>query len=97
MPNGKIMGDPDGNYLNIPAIKGDRRRIAEITRVAHDLLKNNGAPEEGTVYFMPGSRRVTGEEFEEQKMRMNSGLVPDEYDVAAMKEALIDERTNAHR
>lgn len=97
MPDGKIMGDPDGNYLNIASVKGDRAKIANISRIAHDLLRDNGVPEEGVAYFMPGRRRVTEEEYEGQKMRLDSGLVPDEYDVAAMKEALIDERTNSLR
>jgi len=92
MPNGKIMGDDEGNYLNIPSVKGDRDKIANISRIAHNLLRDNGVPEEGVAYFMPGRRRVNDEELEEQKMRMTSGLVPDEYDVASMKETLAAEK-----
>ena len=92
MPNGKIMGDDEGNYLNIPSEKDDQAKIANITRVAHAILKSNGFPAEGAPIFQPGRRQVTDEEFEEQKARLKSGLVPDEYDVASMLETLKAEK-----
>lgn len=92
MPNGQLLGDGDGNYLNIPAQRGDQSKIANITTVAHSLLKSNGFEEEGSAIFQSGRRRVTDEEFEEQKARLKSGLVPDEYDVASMLDTLRAEK-----
>lgn len=92
MPNGQILGDGDGNYLNIPAVKGDRSKISNITDVAHSILRDNGVPPAGTPVFQPGRRRVTDEEYESQMARLKSGLVPDEYDIASMKETLAAER-----
>lgn len=92
MPDGKPMGDDEGNYLSIAAVKGDRRKLAAITEVAHDTLKNNGLIPAGTPFFMPGRRKINDEQYEEQKARLASGLVPDEYDIAAMTETLKHER-----
>lgn len=92
MPNGKPVGDGEGNFLNIPAKKGDAKRIAILQKAAYEVLKSNGVPEAGEPFFMPGSRRVTDEEHEEQTSRLKSGLIPDEYDVAAMKDQLAAER-----
>ena len=92
MPNGQIMGDEDGNFLNIPSVKNDRAKIANIKSIAHNVLKSNGFEEEGEAYFMPGRRRITEEEFEEQTTRLASGLVPDEYDIESMKETLAAEK-----
>lgn len=92
MPNGQIMGDSDGNYLSIASVKGDRSKIANITHVAHSVLRGNGIKPEGQAFFMPGSRKVSDEEYVEQVERMKSGLIPDEFDLASMKETLRRER-----
>lgn len=83
MPNGSLVQDEDGNYLNIPAIKGDFRRINNLKRAAKEL-----GLEEGSPIWFSGHRRVTEEEYQIQKMRMDMGLVPDELDVPAIEEDL---------
>ena len=88
MPNGQIMGDSDGNFLSLGAKEGDQSKISNITTVAHDVLNANGVEPSGRAYFLPGRRKITDEEYEEQKQRMQSGLIPDEFDLAAMKEEL---------
>jgi hypothetical protein len=92
MPNGQIVGDDEGNFLNIPSVKGDRTKIANLRYTAHNILKGNGLEAEGAAYFMPGRRRVTDEEFEEQETRLASGLVPDEYDLGSMMDTLKAEK-----
>lgn len=81
MPDGRPVGDDEGHFLNIPSVKGDQTKI-ELLRSA---ARHYGV-EEGRPVFLPGRRRVTDEEFEEQKARQAAGLVPDPYDVAALKE-----------
>lgn len=81
MPDGRWVGDAEGNFLNIPAIKGDLEKIKKLT----DAVRHYGITE-GSPHFLSGNRRVNEEEYEEQKMRMKWGLLPDREDVAALAE-----------
>lgn len=78
MPDGRIVGDDDGNWMNIVAKKGDQKRIAQLREAARYYGITEGGP-----YFMSGNRRVTDEEYEEQRMRMEWGLVPDPQDIGS--------------
>lgn len=86
MPDGKWIGDDEGNYLCIASKKGDRTKMEALKKVAHDHLRNMGIIPQGGAAFLSGRRMVTDEEYEEQQMRARMGLVPDKYDVAALKE-----------
>lgn len=79
--DGQIVGDDDGNYLNIESMKGDERKIEILRNTAKDFGVEGGKPQ-----FLSGYRRVTDEEYEWQKKRMDLGLIPDELDIAAFKE-----------
>lgn len=83
MPNGALVQDEDGNYLNVASMKGDIRRINNLKAAAKEL-----GLEEGNPIWFSGHRRVTDEEYEMQKQRMEWGLVPDELDVPAIEEDL---------
>jgi len=83
MPDGRLVMDDDGNYMNIAAIKGDVKRINELKRFAKEFDLEEGQP----VWFS-AHRQVTEDEYEEQKQRMEWGLIPDELDVPAIKEDL---------
>lgn len=88
MPDGKWVGDDDGNFLNIPAIKGDKARIKLLT----EAVRGYGV-EGGWALFLSGNRRVTDEEFEEQLQRQKFGLTPDPMDVPA----IVEGRRNARK
>lgn len=75
MPDGRWVGDDQGNFMNIPAREGDRKRIAELT----DAAKAHGVTE-GQPFFLSGNRRVTDEQYEEQRQRLLFGLTPDPED-----------------
>jgi len=79
-PDGKLVVDEDGNYLNIAAMKGDIRKINILKKAA----KSYGL--EGQPVWFSGHRQVTEAEYEEQRQRMDWGLIPDELDVPAIKE-----------
>lgn len=83
MPDGRPVGDDEGNLLNIPSVKGDREKISLLEKA----IRSYGITE-GRAVFLAGRRRVTDEEYEEQKARQRAGLVPDPYDVAAIKEQM---------
>lgn len=83
MPDGRWIGDDEGNFLNIASMKGDRKRI----QVLKDTVRSYGITE-GKPYFLSGHRQVSDEEFENQKRRMEFGLIPDELDVPAFREGI---------
>lgn len=78
---GAIISDEDGNYLNIQSMKGDERKIEILRNAAKDCGVEGGKP-----MFLSGYRRVTDEEYEYQRQRLELGLIPDELDIAAFKE-----------
>lgn len=86
MPDGKWVGDDDGNFLNIPAMRGDKVRMRSLA----DAVRSYGV-EGGWPFFLAGNRRVTDEEFEEQLQRQKFGLTPDPMDVPA----IMEDRRNA--
>lgn len=84
MPDGSLVCDEDRNYLNIPGHKNDRNKIKLLEDAARDLGLQGGR-----AIFMAGNRRVTDEEYEYQKQRMEWGLIPDELDYGAAREELM--------
>lgn len=85
MPDGSIVSDDEKNYLNIPAHRGDTEKIKAIT----DAVRSYGI-NEGRAIFLSGHRRVTDEEYEYQKQRLEWGLIPDEMDYGAARDELMN-------
>lgn len=86
MPDGSIVTDEEGNIMNIPGKKGDPKRM----RMLADAAKAHGI-EEGAPLFYPGHRRITEEEYWQQRDRLQMGLVPDPEDAYSQ----LDEIRNA--
>ena len=84
LPDGKLITDEEGNFMCIYAIKGDVKKITELRNFA----KSYGV-EEGEPVWFSGHRPVSQEEYENQKQRMDWGLVADEWDIPALKEDLV--------
>lgn len=82
LPNGHLFHDGEGNLLNIPAIKHDLAKIAELRKAA----AHYGQPE-GEPWFYPGIKRATDEEYSEQFDRMKQGLIPNLNDMGAVYDA----------
>lgn len=80
--DGKWFTDGEGNILNIPAMKGDISKIAELKAAAAHFGQADGEP-----YFFPGLGRVTDEEYSEQVDRMKAGLIPNMNDLGAVHAA----------
>lgn len=85
MADGKYVMDENRNVLSIASRFGDVSRISKLAAAARQCGLNEGKPA-----FLPGFRKVTDEEYENQVDRMNNGLIPDEYDIAAHEEDLAD-------
>lgn len=65
-----MFKDDDDNVLNIPSERGDITKMAELRKAA----AHYGQPE-GQAVFIPGIGRVTEEEYQEDKYRMENGLL----------------------
>ncbi len=89
MPNGAWVADDEGNFMNIVSMRGDRKRIAQITDAAHSYGCHAGHP-----LFLEGNRRVTDEEYSEQVDRLHSGQMADPYDLGNLIEAYKEGKTN---
>jgi hypothetical protein len=83
MPNGQYVGDDQENFLSIAAIKGDAKKMQRLREVVKTYGIAVGEP-----CFLSGRRKVTDEEYAEQKDRMASGLIADPYDFGAIKDQM---------
>ena len=77
--NGRWFTDGEGSVLNIPSMRGDISKIAELKKAA----AHYGDPGDGEAVFVPGLTRITEEEHSEQMDRMKSGLIPSMNDLGA--------------
>lgn len=78
MPDNNILGDKDGNVLNVPSIRGDIRNMNAIRRVVeNDLQIHVGQP-----IFLEGAQPLTQDEHDGQMEQMLNGFVPS-LDVAS--------------
>ena len=82
LPSGHLFHDGDGNLLNIPAMKHDLSKIAELRKAAAHYGQPDGEP-----WFYPGIRRATDEQLSEQKDRLKAGLIPNLDDLGAVHAA----------
>lgn len=79
MPNGQWIGDDEGNFLCVAAMKGSEVKLKMLREAVQHYGITDGKP-----VFLSGHRKVTEEEFETQKQRASWGLIPDEYDIPAL-------------
>ena len=83
MPDGRWIGDDDGNFLSVTSKKGNRSNIDALAREARSFGIYEGGPK-----FLSARRKIDDEEFEHQKQRLNWGLVPDPYDIGNYKDEM---------
>ena len=81
MPDGSIVQDEDKNIMSINAQEFDLRAMRALTNVARSYGIVEGGP-----WFLPNYRKVTDEEYEQQKARLEQGLIPDELDLGAWRD-----------
>jgi hypothetical protein len=79
LPSGKFFTDGEGNALSIESMKDDPKKIKELA----DAAKYNGQPD-GKAVFFPNVRKISDEEYSEQKDRMSQGLIPSNNDLGAL-------------
>lgn len=82
-PDGEVLGDDEGNIMNVFCMKGDRKAINALAEAA----RHYGFPE-GRPVWWSGKRRVTDEELAEQITREKLGLNPDPLDYGAVMDEI---------
>jgi len=83
MPDGRWIGDDDGNFLSITSKKGNRANIDALAREVSTFGIYEGGPK-----FLSARRKINDEEFEHQKQRLDWGLVPDPFDIGNYKDEM---------
>lgn len=66
--SGRVLSDEDGNVLNMPGFKGDLNAIKQMRTAATYYGEGDGKPA-----FLPGSRRVSDSEYEDQMEALIEG------------------------
>lgn len=84
MPDGRWIGDDDGNFLSITSTKNNKSKIESLAEVVRSYGISEGQPK-----FLSGRRKIDDEEFEHQKQRLNWGLTPDPLDIGVYKDGLL--------
>jgi hypothetical protein len=82
LPNGHLFHDGQGNLLNIPSMKNDISKIAELRKAAAHYGQPDGEP-----WFYAGIKRATDEEHSEQVQRLKEGYIPNLNDLGAVHAA----------
>jgi hypothetical protein len=83
MPDGRWIGDDDGNFLSITSKKNNKSRIEALASVVRSYNITEGQPK-----FLSGRRKIDDEEFEYQQQRLKWGLVPDQLDIGNYKDEM---------
>jgi len=83
MPDGRWIGDDDGNFLSVTSRKGNRSRIDALAREVRSFGIYEGGPK-----FLSARRKITDEEYAEQEQRLRWGLVPDPLDIGNYKDEM---------
>ncbi len=83
MPDGRWIGDDDGNFLSVTAKKGNRSLINALAREVRSYVIYEGGPK-----FLSARRKISDEEFDHQKQRLDWGLVPDPLDIGNYKDEM---------
>lgn len=83
MPDGRWIGDDDGNFLSITSKRGNKERIEALAKAVRSYGITEGEPK-----FLEGRRKIDDEEFEYQQQRLKWGLTPDPLDIGVYKDEM---------
>jgi hypothetical protein len=83
MPDGRWIGDDEGNYLSIASHKGNKANMAALAAEVASFGIDVGQPK-----FLSNRRKIDDEQFEYQKARLEQGLIPDPFDIGNYKDEL---------
>ena len=84
MPDGRWIGDDDGNFLSVTSMKNNRVKMDMLAREVRSFGIYEGQPK-----FLSGRRKIDDEEFEHQNERLKWGLTPDPLDIGVYKDSML--------
>lgn len=76
LPDGSYVQDGDGNHLSAQSWVGNPVMEEKMSRAAKSLGVKEGKP-----FWLPGFRKITQGEWEDQMERLLDGKVPDAVDI----------------
>lgn len=85
LPDGNFVRDQDGNFMHV-FLWHTRVDLMNAAEAALEQAAKSYGFDEGKAVFWRGKRPVTDEELALQLQRAEEGLVPDPFDIAAIKE-----------
>lgn len=83
MPDGRWIGDDDGNFLSVTSTKNNKSKIDALAQTVSSYGIYEGKPK-----FLSGRRKIDDEEFEYQNQRLKWGMVPDPLDIGNYKDEM---------
>ena len=83
MPDGRWIGDDDGNFLSVTSKKNNRSLMDALAREVRSFGIHEGKPK-----FLSARRKIDDEEFEYQQQRLKWGLIPDPMDIGNYKDEM---------
>lgn len=83
MPDGRWIGDDEGNFLSITSKRNNKVNIDALAREVRSYGIYEGKPK-----FLAARRKIDDEEFQYQKQRLEWGLIPDPLDIGNYKDEM---------
>jgi hypothetical protein len=83
MPDGRWIGDDDGNFLSVTSKRGNKEKMAMLAKAVRSYGIDEGQPK-----FLEGRRKIDDEEYEYQQQRVKWGLTPDPLDIGVYKDEM---------
>ena len=83
MPDGRWIGDDEGNFLSVTSMKNNKSKIEALVKAVKSYGINEGQPK-----FLSGRRKIDDEEFEYQNQRLKWGMIPDPLDIGNHKDEM---------
>ena len=91
MPDGRWIGDDEGNFLSVTSMKNNKSKIEALAKTVKSYGIDEGQPK-----FLSGRRKIDDEEFEYQNQRLKWGMIPDPLDIGNYKDEMKKIRTGNH-
>ena len=83
MPDGRWIGDDEGNYLSITSKVNNKSKIEALAEVVRSYGIYEGRP-----LFLSGRRKIDDEEHQYQQQRLKWGMIPDPLDIGNYKDEM---------
>ena len=83
MPDGRWIGDDDGNFLSVTSKKNNKSLMDALAREVRSFGIHEGKPK-----FLSARRKIDDEEFEYQQQRLKWGLIPHPMDIGNYKDEM---------